>query len=571
MATIKIPSTNGLRQLNLNDTTGELWSSRNIDLFENPGKVKLARPMKQLADDTDLDNELPLAFVHHENVLKVLTGDSLYAFNADLTSFAEDTTSPSGADDAVIFQGQVVISDSTNVDAWDGSSYTTSWWTARGNPSLTSGNHHLIEVVRIGAETLNVADGNQVHAYTGGISGSSVSSVTVELPDSFEVTTIKSSIRKVFIGTYTEESDQAFVYEWDGASTNYIQAYPVGSKAVLAMEIIDNAPLIVTERGEIKLFNNAGFTTVAQFPFYAKPIFDATVTTGSISSNPQARAVHSKGMKRFGNIVYIFTNFENQQDNFPMDERSPNGIWALDLKTFSLTHVYSPNNSGIYGQVTALEYLNTQNGRIYCGLRDYHASPTEFSVWGEDLDATSTNQGYIVSSEIESNTVKDVYVESIIKALMGDNDSVKVKYRTSNDVDLPIKASGTWLDTYNFNTTDDISDVKSKFDSGSQIELEVITNYGECIVAQVTAIEASSSTYQVTIDSSCGIIDGISIVQFDNWNQVPETFTNSDGEIKRLGIDGVSAWSQVKLVITGKNGYPEIRQAIINTNAKEEI
>lgn len=571
MATTKIPSNKGIRQLNLNDTAGEFWSSRNIDLHTNPNKIKLARPMRQIADDTDLDGELPMAILVYSDDVHILTNDVLYRFNSDLTQLITETTSPSSADDGVIFDGQIVISDNQDVDAWDGNSYTTSWWTARGNPSLTRGNHHLMEVVRIGAETLVVADGSSVHAYTGGIASGAVSSVTLDLAGSFKVTCIKHSIRKIFIGTYSEDLDQAYVFEWDGASTNYTQAFPVGAKAVLSMEIVDNVPVIITERGEIKMFNNAGFTTVSQLPFTTKPVFDESVTTGLIQPNPQARAVHSKGMKRFGNTLFIYTNFIDIDNDFPLDERSPNGIWVFNLKTYSLNHVSSLNNEVVYGQVTPLEYVNSENGRLYAGLLSSDTTHTGRTMWCEDLTLDAENEGYFVTSEIESDTVTDLYNEVVTKFKLDDSDEIKVKYRTTSVVDYPVKVSGTWSETNVFNTTEDLSVVKARFDLGERDELEVITKVGDRIVGQITSIEKSASTYQVTIDSSCGIIDEDSKVQFDNWKLIPETLTSSDGNYRRLGIGEAGTYGHFKVVIKGKNGYPEIRQFIVKSNAKEEL
>lgn len=572
MATSRIPSNNGIRQLNLNDTAGEFWSSRNIDLFTIPNKIKLARPMRQLANNTQLGDDIPKAILIYNGDLHTLTSSNLYEFDINYENISVATTSPNGADDAVVFGGQIVISDSTNVDAWDGTTYTTSWWTDRGNPALTSGNNHLMEVVRIGAETLIIADGNKVHAYTGGIDSGEVASVTLDLPLNFQVTCFKHSIRKIYIGTYSEDIEQAFVFEWDGASTSYTQAYPVGAKAVLSMEIIDNVPIITTERGEVKLFNNAGFTTRAQFPFATIPVFEQSVLTGLIQGNPQARAIHSKGMKRFGNTLYIYINFTDENTNFPMDERSPNGIWALDLRNFSLNHVASLNNAVLYGQVSPIEYVNSGNGRLYVGVSDENSvTGSGFTFWGEDLDTSSQNEGYFVTSEIQSDTVTDLYREVITKFALDDNDEIKIKYRNEEVIDYPLKVVGNWSQTNVFNTTADLSLVKTRFDAGKRDELEVISFVGDRIVGQITNITKSASTYEVTLDSNCGILNAESKVQFDNWNLVPKTITNNDGNYYRAGVDGVSTYGQFKVVLYGKNGYPEIRETIIKTNAKEQL
>lgn len=571
MANYKIPNEIGqARQLNLNDTTGEIWSSKNIDLHTNPGKIKLARPMKQLMTDSNLGGDPIQALEVFSGKLYVLTDNTLYSDDTPFNNFTSASTSPQDSQDMVVFGGQLVIHAGTNIDAWDGSSYTDNWWTARGNPALTGGISappHMMEVLRIGAETLAVTDGSEVHAYTGGIGGSPILSTTVELGDNYIATCIKSSIRNAWIGTYTEDGSQALVFEWDGSATNYTQSYPVGAKAVLSMEIVDDVPILVTERGEIKMFNNSGFKTVAQFPFAFKPLFSDGVETSLIQRNNLARPIHPKGMKRHQNVVYIAVKFDDVATGFPIDERTPNGIWAFDLNTYSLSHLCSPQNSLLLNTAGALLIINERNGRIYFGSRD---TDNLEGLWAEDLSTSSINYGYFTTPEIEAESITEAYNHLVSKALLGENDEIVVKYRVRNEVSYPQTfTSCVWATTTTFNTTQDLTDVKARYDAGERDEIEIVYGDGAGRLAQITKVEKSASTYTVTVDEAVGVAAGTSAIRFDNWKKIPKTMTQADGEFKEFGTSGKSGtFGQFKVTLKGYVGRPEIRAFMINTQPK---
>lgn len=572
MAVYKIPNQEGrVRQLNLNDTAGELWATRNIDIHTNPGKIKLARPFKQVATDSDVGGDDVEAFAILGANAYALTSGGLFRDSSpfdDWNSIASAVNNGSKRD-MVVFKGVLAISTSNNIDSFNGTTKTSSWWTARGNPSLTDGYPHILEVLRIGAETLAVTDKNKVHAYTGGIAADPILSTTVELDAQFVATCLKSAIRNVWIGTYTEDAEQAHVFEWDGASTNYTESYPVGAKAVLAMEIIDNIPLIITERGDIKIFNNAGFQTVAQFPFSKDPVFANGVETGLIQPDNLARPVHPKGMRRKGNTVFIYANFEDLlATDYGLKKRTPSGVWALDLTTWSLTHLGSQGNESLFATSTPLMVINESSGRIFMGGR------TEESlngIWIEDLDDTSENYGYAVTSEVEADGIQEVFNETITKALLGADDDIVLKYRSRNDVLLPLVLPNCfWASATQFNTAEDLSYIKTRFDLGERDEIEVLLGQGSGRLAHITEIVENSGSYEVTIDEEIGVAPEESTIRFDNFKKVPKAMTAEDLEVLRLGVGDNSSWAQYKLALHGKAGNPTIRSFTMTTNTKEK-
>lgn len=574
MPTYKIPNQNGqVRQLNLNDTTGELWSTFNIDLHTNPGKIKLARPFESVATDTIVASDPVEAFSILSTYFYATTSDHLVKTISPYDTWANVSNSINNSDskcDMTSFHGQLVRSTSTNVDAYDGATRTSGWWTARGNPSLTSGYPHILEVLRIGAETLAVTDGPNIYGYTGGIGSGTITSVTMDLPSNFVATCIKGTIRNAYIGTYTIDDTEAYVFQWDGTSTNYAQSYPTGAKCVLAMEVVDDVPIIVTELGEIKKFNNAGFTTIAQFPFAGKPLFADGVETGLISANNGARPIHPKGIKRHGNNVYIFAAFQSSSSEL-LDERTPNGVWCLDLTTNSLSHIDSPENESLFEYASPVMLVNDPNGRLYVGGRRVSG---EYGIWRENLDPSATNYGYFVTSEIVSSDVRDIFDAVVIKAQLDTDDKITVKYRTSKDPDYPITitdATWTGVNENTFTSTDaDMATVKSRFEAGNFDEIEVLVGQGAGRLAHITNITYSNPTYTVTIDEQIGAAGQTSYIRFDNWQKVPKTMVSTNGDVTKFGIGKSGTFGQFKIALAGKAGLPEIREVLIKTNPKEQ-
>jgi hypothetical protein len=574
MATRKLKSNGYVKQLNLNDTVGELIQSFNIDLKESVGKIKLAYPLKKVANSTLLNDKSITGFgvLSANNGTVYAITDSQGGFSKILSSQKPYTSwtdvtdgAPSNLGDATVFGGQLVVAESTDLGAFDGSDYTSGWWTDRGNPALGTfnTNPHILETLYIGAETLVVTDGNEVHAYTGGIDSGAVVSVTVELGGDFLATCLKPSIRRVWIGTMTEDSNEARVFEWDGASTNYTQSYPVGTKGVLAMEIVNDTPLIITDTGEIKMFNNVGFTTVAQFPFAFKPHTADGILFGDIEKDALLRPIHPKGIKKVGNIVYIMVNWKD--DDLPIDEKTPAGLWTLDLTTYSLTHLSSPDNQQIFEQSAPILAIEDGVTRLFTGGKLLDG---EVGIWIEDLGATN-HYGHFTSVEIESDSIEDSFNQIVIKALLGTSDSVVVKYRGENDVLLPINFTGTWLTSNQINTTFDLSHALTRFTEGHYDEVEITSGSGSGRLAHITDISASSGTYQITLDETIGTAGESATARIDNWIKIPERMTQADGEVKRLGIGEVSSWVQVKVEMRGKSGYPEIREIQLLTNNKQ--
>lgn len=572
MATFEIPRRNSLgekfvRQLGESDTSGELWGTLNIDLVSSKGKIKLARPLQKVANDTNLGDDWVRGFAMSGGTAYAVTEENLYSAGGDFDTWSLASNRPEEGEDVVIFDNSVVFTTDGGADLGfvNSGGASSDWWTDEAaQTALTAGIPHMLNVVRIGEETITVTDGNSVRAYTGPVSGGGGGS-TLIIDAQMTAICVKASVGKVWIGTFTEDGDQAYVYEWDGTSEIYSRAYPVGAKACLSMEVVNNVPYIVTEKGEVKAFNGSGFEIVAKFPFADKVKFADGVETGLIQSNNISRPVHPKGMAADGNIIYIHCNWENAANpGQPIDEQTPSGIWAFDTTTGSLNHVCSPENSQMHS-ASPLMVISDSTTRFFLGSRTQNGTgDNQYGIWIEDLEGSQT--GYFVTPELEADSVQDIYEEIILKTLHNSNSSITVKYRTTNNPSLPIVVeSAEWLDTDTINTTDDLSALTV----GDEIEILDGTNAGK--LAHITEISQSEATYSIIVDENIGTVGETCDVRFDNWRKVNTTYTQSDGELKRIGIGAPGTWCQFKVYYQGSGGYPETRGVIVKSNNKQSL
>ena len=352
MSTFTIPNSQGqTRQDNRGDTRGELWETFNIDLTTKLGKILSSKGGQQALNITDdLDGDRPVALSVYKAKYYVTTSNNSYTCNidndpADANNWAKDTTlsgAVSGSMDSTFFDGDMIISRGSNMDRWDGSALTSAWWSSVSG-TLASGDYHALHTHRGGQETIFVTDGNLVKYYN-----TTAGHSTVTLNASLTASCIDSGVNAVWVGTYTENSDSAYVYEIhvgeqaDGAPVAR-NAFKVEGRAVLSISVIDNVPYIITDRGNLQAFNGAGFTTIAQLPMAFTDEQFQSITTYSVPADPNDRPIHPKGMQPYNDSIYININTEKVNGDYPM--RTPSGIWEYNKTTGQFNNRFSLSDS----------------------------------------------------------------------------------------------------------------------------------------------------------------------------------------------------------------------------------
>lgn len=569
MSIFTIPdSVNRIRQLADTDVEGELVESFSIDLTSR-GKIKPSKKLVKVLDETDISNGVPQALAIYDDEYWLATDDDVYfcSVNDDPTVLANWTletdisgTGLSFQTDMEVFGGLLLISASTDITSWNGSVDDTDWWdnTISGS-ALTTGKPHIMHVHRGGQETLFVTDGNLIRYYNA-TSGHS----TVTLQSDLTACCVSSGVSAIWVGTYVEGSSNAYVYEIyvgeqiDGVTVAR-NAYKVEGRAVLSIQVIDNVPYIITEKGNLQAFNGSGFTTIAQLPFANTEDVLKGVTPGLIQDSNTARPVHPKGMQTNNNSLYININTEMVGGKYPT--ATPSGVWEYNTKTGVLNHRFAFSETatrkggkimGSSGPILVLDNEDTLMlacGGLYDGNTGLYA-----------VSNTADPYGYFVTREIASGTVTDTYEAVYLKASkVTGSDTIDTAYRIVKLDKTP--ATGAWTDTKSINLTGIVSVSK-----GDEMTILTGTNTGS--TAYVTEVTTTATLTVVTLDTAIGTIGETQDVEFQNWTKLSGQYTVSDGEFKKIGVGQTNPWIQYKVVM---NGELEFRQFISKGNSKNEL
>lgn len=575
MSTFTIPNSQGqIRVNNTSDIFGELSETFNIDLSSSLGKIKVSNKLARvLTEGTDIGT--PSGFVDMltwDSKHFILTEDKVYS-----CSVSNDPTIPANWTEetdisdcdlestAVIFDGQMRISLSTNIARWNGSgSYATNWWTADiGGTALTANYPHVLEVVNSQKETFYVTNKNAIHY--------------VEKGGSEKIVTLDSNVvacclapglsGAMWVGTYNETSGKAKVYEIYtgevvGSTSVYRQAYEIDALAILAIWMINNTPFIVTERGDIMQFNGAGFVTVAEFPFKFSERTLNGVISGQIQSSNRSRPIHPRGVKVHNDSVFISVNTDSNEDAYAINPKAHSGIWEFNYKTGQLNHRFAfAHQTTDYGTSSlgfAYPLLIVDNPYTFLIAGAYDSYANKDNVY---MTTDATPQGWFVTPEIMSQTIADAYEAVYHKAkTLANGEEISMQYRTSKRD--TIYGTVNWTATDTFTTTDDWSGVAV----GDLVRISHGYACGDYV--NVESIEHSTNTYTFVVDREIGVAGQTSYVYSDNFKKDPTTYTTEDGEWKRMGGYGVNPWIQFFVILKGNVEY---RQFLCKGNSKHEL
>lgn len=575
MSTFTIPNRQGvIRQIGRSETAGEIQESFCVDINNPYGKIKASKKMVKVLDETDDFNssELQALAVYsgkfwaiaEDRVLKCSTTND----PTDASNWSTETgiaTSNFGDEtDATVFNDLLLISRSQDILSWNGSVDDDDWWTAvTSGTSLSFGYPHTLHTHRGGQETLFVTDKNIVRYYN-----TTAGHSTVTLGTGLVACCIDSGVNATWVGTYSESSDNAYVYEiYVGEQLNGTpiarNAYKVDARTVLSLTVINNVPYIITEKGNLQVFNGAGFSTVASLPFAGDSVVLDNMRIGSISSNNKGRAVHPKGMQASNGSIFININTETESlvNQDPYAKNSPAGVWEYNAMTGQLHHRF------------AFAETSTSKGskeNQWSGPLLVADLPTVFIMAGgeiEDTDLfglfmdTSDAFGYFTTQEIMAQTVEEAFESVYIKAKTpASGESITLKYRTTKRD--KIFADGTLADSTTFNTTDSMTGIEV----GDEVTVYTGTTAGT--IAHITAISEGASVTSITVDTSLGDTGDAISIEVINFKKVDDTYTSTDGEYKRFGGFGINPWIQFKVIMDGEI---EIREFICKGNSKTEL
>lgn len=188
------------------------------------------------------------------------------------------------------------------------------------------------------------------------------------------------------------------------------------------------------------------------------------------------------------------------------------------------------------------------------------------------------NRGLAVLSKLflesQTETIKGIVIKH---RPLDVRDKIIVKTKMKEYLNTPTSTpSGTgnkanWTSDNEFYTTADLSEIKTIFDTGEEIEIEIITGVGAGQMSKVMDIGYSSGTYSITLeDSIVGATSGTnSNFVMDNWKVCGYIdYDNQTEGVKEIPVASSGKSPQIKIELRGYNTAIEDIQIINNTQIK---
>lgn len=587
---------------------GSLWSTFNIDLKSNPGRIRLGDKLNTIttsADDADLGT--PVAFVMFAGAWWAICGTRIFRGDSSSSTlgetFTEDSSTGAQTDYTVEFSDLALFNDRLWATTGDGlyskGGYNSTWVLRDDiNPNIVHKMTYFQQTDRLyyvdRGSRISSIDINNVAANTSG-------SYHLQITDSDDrrIATMTSNSSAIYISmpasgasdtSVVNPENRGIVGIWDGISPQLTTQITLDSSGIMAMAVKDDIVYGVDTRGRFLKFNGYGFEEIGRLPFnLSHPIRAMELDSGSSIS----RHIHYNGLVvTDDNTLLALINGRLPSNSDPLlAENVPSGIWECDLATGSVTHKHSLSyknhqSSTItdFGQYQiqvagALALQRHERGFSSVGRTNIICGATVFSDNGSPSGGTATElpaiflssakgnssytsegekRGYFVTTWIDSNDIQDTWQKLGIKhrKYLDSDDKIVVKYRTT-EAD-PVYADITWTSTTTFTTTTDISNY---WTSGTGGEVEIILGTGSGTCAHITSIVNNAGTYTVTIDEiATGVTTGTAKARFQAWTKIAAlTQQNLESEVNALGVSSERIQFKVVMHFTGDGEFHEMQ------------
>jgi hypothetical protein len=573
-------------QNNRSDILGNIWSSFNLDLTSNLGRMRVSPRLlvtTTTANDTSLTTP-PCAFAYYNNALWTISGTKVHTAattNGLIATFAADaaTGTPTDCDvaysDMVLFNNELYVSGKSNqLYGFNGTN-----WTSNSSP-------YTIGAADVGPHPMTVYSDKLYYVRSDNIiyslsTSHVVSSVLLTYKDGNQrIIWMRAASNRIWFGTVNKQGGKGEISEWDGAAGQVTRTYRLKAQAALACVIKDDVPYVMDSNGRLLAFNGGTFEEIDRLPIKTGFLVNAT-------SSINNRFIHPNGMSLINDRINLLIANQNSDSGATVNENLPSGIWEYSAET-GLHHKHSFSyHASVSGSVTdygqnrlvtstsptdvalipagALSdirfYTNTAttNGTFLAGcMYNTSASATSAGVFMDDTNDTIQKYGYFVTPWIDSQNIKDTWQRVVqrYRRFLNSSDKLIVKYRTVEVSSSEI--SITWVNTTSFTTTD--SSILGK----EGYEVEVLQGTGSGMCAHITRIDWDNTNYTVTVDETfTGVTTGTAKIRLQAWTRL-SSVSNQTSESNNMNLGKTSERIQFKvcMLFTGKNELHQL--AIIN-------
>lgn len=584
-------------QNNKSDIFGTLWSSFNLDLTSNRGKV-LVSPRTIITTDDITDLGVAVAFrtwtddnagqqffwaVAGSYVFRVATTDGYNKALAKDISSGFPTTCDSDYSDMENW-GKTYLFVSVTNDVLRLDTSTSTWTSFTGTP-LTAGTTHMM--CRYG-NLMYVTDNNlTVRSWTPSdpstapaSSGSGFLNLANQGFPINIITTIRSVSDGIWVFTLNQSNDGCMAFKWDGSKANDPNtAYVIpDASGLLAAVIKDDTPWVIDNNGELRVFNGGTFVRTKEVGLAEGqlPISNVKLLKNSLSGGNN-RWIHPNGIAIVDGKIRILVNNEYNDNGQTIDARFNSGVWEYDPQA-GWYHVQSlANYAGAivdYGQIRVSRVgalyaakddsaTATANGTMLIGAQIYSdATTTKEAIFTDDANDTLQKFGYLITQEIFTENIDDVWQEIAVRfrKLQSANNKIWIKYRTNKDD--PTEATITWVDTNTCTTTTDVRGYVG-------YEMEVIQGDGSGKSAQITSV-STGPTFTVELNETfTGATTNTAKARFTQWIEAGSA-TAQDIQHLRLSIDEPAATKIQLKVCMQFQGEDELHDIFLNSAANQK-
>ena len=400
------PTDRRIIQENENDFSGNLFSSKNINLekgyFELSSGVAILT--REIDGDDPLDDFKLLYRLRSGNGDLIIKADDTYFTNgSNSVGFEEmqeifnndsNTPIPDRFDDIIFFNGGWVASESSSSSvkikdiAVDGNTWADTFSITTGDDDeqviLKPFEHH---------SGLMVGHKNEVYLRNTDLTENE----KLVLPSNFYVTSIDTIGHLAYIGTYDTNGEQAKLFIWDGNSSAHNNSYGAQTWAIGAVKNHQSSIICVLINGRLVRFNGGGFDELSKWPVF---------NTNYIWSHNATDYVSKDGIVTDGDNVYLNVKGEVvqlQPENYLRNQ--PGGVWTFHPEN-GMYHKHAPSSTQIYhSRVLTTNVNTTENSMtIETSIVPITGTPCRYEPAGGSSDAilSETDWFYVIK---ESDTV----------------------------------------------------------------------------------------------------------------------------------------------------------------------
>lgn len=583
-------------QPNNSDVTGSLFATKNADLTDNFGKLRVGKRLvlnTSSIDTSDIGGP-PSAFIEYNpsGSTEIFAIAGVNIINSPIgypsqTPFAASVNAPVAAianfGDLEIFQGNLYATTDTKLCKLT----TGTTWSTPDVSSLTASVHLL----KTYGGRLYITNANCKIISWDGSSMTTTGQFSLDLSSggmsaiANTISFVKAASNRIWIGTINQLGGKCYIYEWDGTSVSPTKSYLMETSAVLSCVIKDDIPYVIDEYGRLLSWTGGTFNEIARLNRRRDKLFYDPLD----SSNQ--RFVHPNGMAIIKNKVNMLIDTRFYESSAAVGETTPAGIWEYDPNiglyhkhSFGLTHAadtivdYGSARISTPGALAEMNYPTTatnRDGTFVAGTMYYtDATNTASGVFYDNSIDTLQKYGSIILPKIEA-TDGSVYnlpsIQSmwdsfftIYRKLLNATDRIIPKYRTEEQD--PVEATITWTSTTTFTVSDSSVTLANYWTVGTGGEVEIMQGIGAGKCAHITKVVSTAGVSTVTLDETFVSASGTAKARFQNWKKISVISPNNQA-FNSDTISKPSTWIQFKvcMLFTGRN---EIERFIItNSNS----